>query len=59
MDIVKTLRALADEWHEMCGDIHVPLTHAADEIERLRKRVAELEQEADNADYERRDGRDF
>lgn len=35
-DIVERLRALADEWHEMCGDIHVPLAEAADEIERLR-----------------------
>lgn len=35
-DIVERLRALSEEWWECCNDIHVPLTQAADEIERLR-----------------------
>lgn len=35
-DIVERLRGLAEEWYEMCGDIHEPLGEAADEIERLR-----------------------
>ena len=41
-DIVERLRGLADEWYEMCGDIHEPLGEAADEIERLRKENQEL-----------------
>ena len=32
---IKVLRALAQEWHECCGDIHIPLNEAADTIERL------------------------
>ena len=41
-DIVEKLRSLATEWHEMCDDIHVPLSEAADEIERLNARLAAI-----------------
>lgn len=34
-DIVERLRSLAREHHEMLGDIHIPLSEAADKIERL------------------------
>lgn len=44
-DIVERLRSLADEWYEMCGDIHEPLGEAADTIERLRAEVAWHEEE--------------
>lgn len=33
--LVERLRALAEEWYECCGDIHLPLREAADELERL------------------------
>ena len=38
-DIVERLRRLAEEWFEMCDDIHVPLLEAATEIARLRATV--------------------
>jgi hypothetical protein len=41
-EIVERLRSLADEWFEMCGDIHVPLNEAADELVALRERVRRL-----------------
>jgi hypothetical protein len=38
-DIVDRLRDLTEEWWECCGDIHLPLTEAADEIVRLRNQL--------------------
>jgi hypothetical protein len=40
-DLVERLRVLAEDHHEMLGDIHEPLTEAADRIEELEKRVLE------------------
>lgn len=34
-DLVQRLRDLAEEWFEMCDDIHEPLYEAADRIEAL------------------------
>jgi len=31
--LVERLRGLAEEWFEMCGDIHEPLSEAADHKE--------------------------
>ena len=42
-ELVKRLRWLADEHFEMLGDIHEPLTEAADAITALHARVQELE----------------
>lgn len=42
-DIVKRLRGLAEEWYEMCCDIHEPLGEAADEIERLRETIRQAD----------------
>ena len=39
-DIVERLRSLAEEWFEMCGDIHEPLNEAAAEITHLRAKLA-------------------
>lgn len=35
-DITDELYTLAQEWHECCGDIHLPLLRARDEIIGLR-----------------------
>lgn len=45
-EIVKRLRALSHEHYEMLGDIHIPLTEAADEIERLNGTLSACLQEA-------------
>ena len=37
--LVERLRDLAEEWHEMCDDIHEPLTKAADRIEDLKAQL--------------------
>ncbi len=42
-ELVERLRGLADEHFEMLGDIHEPLTEAADAITALHARVQELE----------------
>jgi hypothetical protein len=39
-DLVKRLRDLAEEWFEMCNDIHEPLYEAANRIE---AQAAEIE----------------
>jgi hypothetical protein len=51
-EIVEWLRTLADEWFEMCGDIHVPLNEAADTILALLERVRLLEEGLGNIKYE-------
>lgn len=38
------LRALADEWWEMCGDIHIPLIKAANRIAQLEAALEEIAQ---------------
>jgi hypothetical protein len=38
-NLVKRLRDLAEEWLEMCDDIHEPLTEAADRIEGLEAQL--------------------
>jgi hypothetical protein len=38
-DLVKRIRDLAEEWHEMCDDIHEPLTEAASRIEDLEAQL--------------------
>lgn len=48
-DIVKMLRALADEHYEMLRDIHKPLLAAAAEIERLRALVSGQQTNTDTA----------
>lgn len=35
--LVTKLRAKAAEWHEMCGDVHVPLLEAADALEEANR----------------------
>ena len=35
--VAKQLRALAEEWWECCGDIHLPLLEAAREIDALAR----------------------
>jgi len=42
-DLVKRLRDLAEEWFEMCNDIHEPLYEAANRIE---AQAAELEDQS-------------
>lgn len=44
-DIVRRLRALAKEHHEMLGDIHKPLLEAAKKIIWLRNEVKRLKDE--------------
>lgn len=39
-DLVQRLRGCADEWYEMCDDIHEPLNEAADRIEQLEREKA-------------------
>jgi len=41
-DIEARLLALADEWFEMCGDIHEPITEAANTIAALRAEVERM-----------------
>lgn len=41
--LVERLRNLAEEWFEMCDDIHEPLSEAADTIEALQSRIKALE----------------
>jgi len=48
-DIVERLTALANEWHECCGDIHEPLAEAAEEIRNLRHTCDGLLAERDMA----------
>jgi hypothetical protein len=40
-ELAKKLRALAEEHYEMLGNIHDPLTEAANEIERLETTLRE------------------
>jgi len=39
-DLVRRLRDLAYEWTECCGDIHLPLSEAADRIEVFEAKLA-------------------
>jgi hypothetical protein len=43
-DIVERLHELETTWFEMCGDIHIPIKQAADEIESLRQQLVACEQ---------------
>ena len=46
-DLVQRLRDLAEEWFEMCGDIHEPLYEAADRIEALTAENERLNKSAE------------
>jgi hypothetical protein len=41
-DLVRRLRDLAEEWFEMCDDIHEPLYEAADRIETQAVEIEQL-----------------
>jgi hypothetical protein len=51
-DLVQRLRDLAEEWFEMCDDIHEPLYEAADRIEAQSAEIEHLRVEAE-AHYDR------
>jgi archaellum component FlaC len=46
-DLVKRLRALAEEEFEMLNNIHEPLQEAASRIEQLEAEIERLEKELD------------
>jgi len=49
-EIVKWLRDLACEWVECCGDIHLPLSAAADHIEELEAKLAHVNATLESAE---------
>jgi len=51
-DLVRRLRDLAEEWFEMCGDIHEPLYEASDRIEAQAAEIERLREER-QAQYDR------
>jgi uncharacterized small protein (DUF1192 family) len=46
-DLVQRLRDLAEEWFEMCDDIHEPLYEAADRIEAQAAEIERLNKSAE------------
>jgi len=48
-NLVKRLRDLAEEWFEMCDDIHEPLTEAANRIEAQAAEIERLREALEQA----------